>query len=115
MIEFMVNHAPGSYVIGVVLLAVGGGLLWHVIGEQARARRSTRRRAIARQQALTPHPAGRHRPVRVVRRVTRGVAPVPRPAPDSTGTLPGLDGAMRLTPTVGRADGIPGQRGASRG
>lgn len=122
----MVNNAPGSYLIGAALLAVGVGLLWHVTHEQRRAR-AARRYAVALQRATHPHPAERtrtrrqgpvtagHRPVRVVRPVVRGVAPVPRPAPDRTGLLPGLDRASELRPVVTSAESIPEQRAVDRG
>lgn len=126
MIGFMVNNAPGSYLIGAVLLSVGAGLLWHVTHEQRRAR-AARRYALALQRAAHPHPAERtrtrrpgpatssHRPVRVIRPVVRGVAPVPRLAPDRTGALPGLDRAAELRPAVASVEAIPEQRAVNRG
>lgn len=126
----MIAHpAPGGYLIGAGFLLIGGALLWHVTHEwrrvwafrrqalaQARlVRAQSRRWAITQQQARNPHPATRHRPVRVVRPVLRSVAPRPRPAPDQTRVIPGLADATMLLPTVTRAEQIPPQRGAFRG
>ncbi|MFY1595420.1 hypothetical protein [Micromonospora sp. WMMD737] len=113
LMDVAVNHPPGGYLIGAVALAVAGGLLLHVTDVWRRVREVRRQQAIARQQAARPHPAGRHRSVRVVRRVVRAAAPIPRPAGDLAPAELAASRTAAPTRYVGRVEQIPPQRGRS--
>ncbi|TDC25942.1 hypothetical protein E1211_30520 [Micromonospora sp. 15K316] len=108
MIGFMVNNAPGGYLLGALMACVGGGLIYHLVREW---RRVARRRAIARQHARFRHPATRYRMTRVVRAVGRAPVPGPRPAAERAAQLPGWTGGRVLLPTVERGSRVPQQRG----